>query len=117
MSIVLFAVVFPFIPKVSDHALLNQLAMIAVKLPLMLPLAGLSYELQRYSARKQCPALVRWLVSPGLLMQKITTREPSRDQLEIAVIALARALAREQGKTQGDGVRLFRDFDGALAVL
>jgi uncharacterized protein YqhQ len=55
-------------------------------------------------------------VKPGLWLQRITTREPSRDQLEIAVLALSRALAREEGKSSQDGVKLFRDFDGAVAV-
>ena len=116
LSILMFAVVFPFIPKVSDRAFLNQLAMIAIKLPLMLPLAGIGYELQRWSARPGAPKLLLLLVRPGLWMQRITTREPSMDQLEIAVLALGRALAREEGKTAEDGVKLFRDFDGAVAV-
>jgi uncharacterized protein YqhQ len=116
MSIVLFAAVFPFIPKVSDVALANHLAMIAIKLPLMLPIAGLSYELQRLSAKKDCARIIRWLVAPGLQLQKITTQEPSRDQLEIAVLALARALAHEQGRSGTAGIKLFRDFDGAIAV-
>jgi uncharacterized protein YqhQ len=116
LSILLFAAVFPFIPKVSDHAFLNQLAMIGIKLPLMLPLAGFSYELQRLSARKNAPRILTILVAPGLWLQKLTTREPSRDQLEIAVLALSRALAREQGKAVEDGVKLFRDFEGAVAA-
>ncbi|MGC4117327.1 MAG: DUF1385 domain-containing protein [Myxococcales bacterium] len=116
LSILMFAVVFPFIPKVSDTAFLNQLAMIGIKFPLMLPLAGISYEVQRLSARKNAPKLLTLLVTPGLWLQKITTREPSKEQLEIAVLALTRALAREQGKDAKDGVRLFHDFDGAIAV-
>ncbi len=116
MSIVFFAMVFPFVPKLSDVGILNQLGMIAVKLPLMLPLAGLSYELQRFSARPNAPGFIKALVSPGLWLQRITTREPSMDQLEIAVLALTRALAREEGKTAEDGVKLFRDFEGAIAV-
>lgn len=116
LSILLFAAIFPFVPRVSSNAALNQLAMIGIKLPLMFPLAGISYELQRLSAKKGAPRLLRWAVAPGLLFQRITTREPSRDQLEIAVIALGRALAREEGRGAADGVKLFRDFDGAIAV-
>jgi uncharacterized protein YqhQ len=116
LSIVLFAAIFPFVPRVSDRALLNQLAMIALKLPLMLPLAGISYELQRLSAAPKAPRLLRAAVAPGLWLQRVTTREPSRDQLEIAVLALRRALSREQGSPASDGVKLFRDFDGAVAV-
>ena len=116
LSILLFAAVFPFMPRVSANGLANQLAMIGIKLPLMLPLAGISYELQRLSSRPNAPRLIRWLVAPGYLMQRITTREPSKDQLEIAVLALSCALARESGKPAQDGVRIFRDFEGAIAV-
>ncbi len=116
LSILVFAAVFPFVPRVSPNALVNQLAMIGIKLPLMFPLAGLSYELQRLSAKKGAPRLLQWAVAPGLLFQRITTREPSREQLEIAVVALGRALAREEGRPTSDGVKLFRDFAGAIAV-
>jgi uncharacterized protein YqhQ len=115
VSIVLFAGVFPFIPKVSEVALLNHLAMIGIKLPLMFPVAGLAYELQRWSARDSCPRVIKWMVAPGLLLQRITTKEPSLDQLEIAIIALKRALAREEGRAvDAGGVKLFRDFAGAV---
>ncbi|MGI5864965.1 MAG: DUF1385 domain-containing protein [Myxococcales bacterium] len=116
VSIVLFAGVFPLIPKVSEIALLNQLAMIGIKLPLMFPVAGLAYELQRWSARESCPRVIKWLVAPGLLLQRITTKEPSQDQLEIAVLSLQRALAREAGKAGQDGVALYRDFGAAIAA-
>jgi len=116
ISILLFAAVFPFIPKLSDVAVLNHLAMILIKLPLMLPVAGISYELQRLSARPGCPGFVRWLFAPGMMLQRITTGEPSKDQLEIAVVALSRSLAREEGKAAEEGVKLYRDFDGAIAV-
>lgn len=116
MSIVFFALIFPFVPRVSDIAILNHLAMIGIKLPLMFPLAGMSYELQRLSARNGCPRWLKAIVAPGMQLQKITTREPSKEQLEIAVLALSRSLAREEGRTAEDGVKLFRDFEGAIAV-
>src|SRR4029077_17408741 len=58
----------------------------------LLPLvAGISYEIIRYSA-KHPKSLVRWVTFPGLLLQKITTKEPSSAQLEIAIRALEEAL-------------------------
>ena len=82
----------------------------------MLPVAGLSYELQRASARCPRNPFLRILVAPGLWLQRITTAEPTRDQLEIAVVAMRRCIAYEEGKLAEDGVKLFRDFDGAIAV-
>ena len=58
----------------------------------LLPLvAGLSYEIIRYSA-KHPNSLLRIVTFPGLLLQKITTKEPDDTQLEIAIRALEEAL-------------------------
>jgi uncharacterized protein YqhQ len=58
----------------------------------LLPLvAGLSYEIIRYAA-KHPRSLLRLVTLPGLLLQKITTKEPDEPQLEIAIRALEEAL-------------------------
>ena len=58
----------------------------------LLPLvAGISYEIIRYSA-KHPKSLLRVVTLPGLLLQKITTKEPDENQLEIAIRALEEAL-------------------------
>jgi uncharacterized protein YqhQ len=58
----------------------------------LLPLiAGISYEIIRYSA-KHPRSLLRVVTMPGLLLQKITTKEPDDTQLEIAIRALEEAL-------------------------
>ena len=58
----------------------------------LLPLiAGISYEVIRYSA-KHPRNLLRIVTFPGLLLQKITTKEPDDTQLEIAIVALEEAL-------------------------
>jgi uncharacterized protein YqhQ len=95
LSIFLFAAVFPFIPRVSEIAILNHVAMIFIKIPLMLPLAGIAYEINRYASNHPNQFWVQALVAPGRLMQQLTTREPSDDQLEIALAAMRAALRRE----------------------
>jgi len=58
----------------------------------LLPIvAGISYEIIRYSA-KHPGSLLRLVTLPGLLLQKITTKEPDEPQLEIAIRALEEAL-------------------------
>jgi uncharacterized protein YqhQ len=58
----------------------------------LLPLvAGLSYEVIRYSA-KHPKGLLRLVTFPGLMLQKITTKEPDEPQLETAIRALEEAL-------------------------
>ena len=51
-------------------------------------IAGLSFELIRLSARYNHVPIVAWLIRPGLDLQKLTTREPKLDQLEVAIAAM-----------------------------
>lgn len=116
VSILLFATVFPFVGRLAEGEFANALAMLAVKLPLMLPIAGISYEVQRLSARHPRNRIFRTLAAPGMWMQRITTGEPDRDQLEIAVLAMRRCIAYEQGRVRTDEVQIFPNFEEALAA-
>jgi len=59
----------------------------------LLPLiAGLAYEVIRFSARHLSNPVCRLLIRPGLWLQRITTKEPDDKQLEVAIIALKEAL-------------------------
>lgn len=132
LSIFMFAAVFPFVPKVSDVMLLNHLAMIFIKVPLMLPLAGIAYEINRFAARHPGAIWVQALVLPGRMMQKLTTREPEDDQLEIALAAMRAALKREaelksvdvasaqaiaKEQPQGGHVLVFETYEQVLEAL
>jgi uncharacterized protein YqhQ len=57
--------------------------------------SGLSYELIRLSAPRCKKGFFRLLVLPGLTLQRITAREPSDDQLEVAIRALNESLELE----------------------
>jgi len=60
---------------------------------LLIPLiAGLSYELIRFSAPRSRRGFFHLVVWPGLVLQRLTTRRPSEDQLEVAIFALREAL-------------------------
>jgi uncharacterized protein YqhQ len=58
-------------------------------------IAGLSYETLKLGDRYREMSGMRILLIPGLLMQRLTTREPSDDQIEVALVALKEALAFE----------------------
>ena len=59
----------------------------------LIPLiAGLAYEVIRFSARHLANPVCRALTRPGMWLQKITTKEPDDSQLEIAIVALREAL-------------------------
>src|SRR5215469_4769578 len=77
--------VFSSVPFTSFAA---KLVSRIVLLPLV---AGISYEIIRYSA-KHPKSLLRIVTFPGLLLQKITTQPPDNTQVEIAIRALEEAL-------------------------
>src|SRR5918998_2983482 len=58
--------------------------------------AGLAFEFIMWSARHQDSALVRAMVWPGLQMQKLTTREPTDDMVEVAMASLNKVLSMEK---------------------
>lgn len=121
LSIFFFAVVFPFVPTISSVAFVNHLAMIVLKIPLMIPLAGIAYEINRFAAKHPDQLWVQALVVPGRLMQKLTTREPSDDQLEIALAAMKAALSREASLVDVDvdaarAIRAAQPAGGHVAV-
>jgi len=58
-------------------------------------IAGLSYEVIKWAGRNRRRRWVRALIWPGLMLQNLTTREPDRDQLAVAIAALDAVLAVE----------------------
>jgi uncharacterized protein YqhQ len=63
-----------------------------VFLPLI---AGIAYELIRFAGKHSHNRLLMTLLAPGLWLQRLTTREPSLDQLEVSIRALKEVLALE----------------------
>src|SRR5918994_556878 len=64
---------------------------------IVIPLvAGIGFEFIMWSARNQGNPLVKALIWPGLQLQKLTTREPSDDQIEVAMASLKKVLAKEE---------------------
>jgi uncharacterized protein YqhQ len=117
VAVLLHILVLPFVPTLSAVGALQTLFVLVLKIGLAFPVAGIAYELQKRSARADCPPLLKVLVSPGLWLQRITTVEPTDDQLEIALLALDRVLAREEGRPRAaDGVQVYPDFAVAAAA-
>ncbi len=72
------------------------LYMIASRVVVIPLVAGIAFEFIMWSARHQDSAVVRALVWPGLQMQKLTTREPSDDMVEVAIASLKKVLSMEK---------------------
>lgn len=100
VSVVLFSVTLTY--QLSASPVVNNLLKIAIKIPLMFPVAGLAYELIKLAGRTcDTSRLARALSTPGMWLQKITTREPDDQQLEIALISIRKTLWREQVSSAG----------------
>ena len=83
VSILVFSLVpstAPFVIKFGARVVLMPL------------IAGIAYEIIRFSARHLTNPIARFFITPGLWLQKITTSEPDDKQLEIAIVALKEAL-------------------------
>ncbi|MDO5088466.1 MAG: DUF1385 domain-containing protein [Leptotrichiaceae bacterium] len=57
--------------------------------------AGISYELQRWTSYHLNNGIAKMIAIPGMWLQKITTSEPDESQLEVAIVALNVALGKE----------------------
>lgn len=55
-------------------------------------IAGISFEIIRFAGAHYDKPWVRWMSEPGLRLQRLTTREPSKDMLEVAIAALRAVL-------------------------
>jgi len=68
----------------------------ASRIVLLPVIAGLSYEVSVKWAGRRDNWLVRAIIYPGMLMQRMTTAEPDEGQIEVAITALNKVLAQEQ---------------------
>jgi len=65
---------------------------------ILLPMiAGISYEFLKWSAQHDSHPLVKMVITPGLALQRLTTREPDDSQLEVAIRAMNEALEVNAG--------------------
>ncbi len=65
-------------------------------------IAALAYEVIRWSGRYEDNPIVSLITAPNLLLQKLTTRQPEDDQIEVAVAAMNAALVADRGGLEID---------------
>ena len=85
--------VFAFVGRPEWHWLI--LSRIAL-LPLI---AGLAYEVIRYAGKHQDNRFLMTMLAPGMWLQRLTTRQPSDDQVEVSIRALCSVLERDRAET------------------
>lgn len=91
VAIVLFSVI-------NFEAMWMNLVVRIILMPLV---AGISYEIIRYAAKKETSAVFKLITLPGIWLQNITTQNPDGDQLEVAITALKESLKFEPGELEG----------------
>lgn len=82
VSILLFSLIK------SEHTYIN----IPIRVLLIPVIAGIAYEIVKLASRFRRNIILRILVWPGLMTQKLTTREPNEKQIEVAITSLKKAL-------------------------
>ncbi len=90
MVMLISIVTFSFIPKEWEflYKVLARIVLIPV-------IAGIAYEFIKISSKKTHHRFIRYLILPGLWLQRLTTREPTDEQIEVAIRALKEAVAIE----------------------
>jgi uncharacterized protein YqhQ len=73
--------------------------LIVSRIALLPVIAGIAYELIRYAGRHQDNRVLMALLAPGLWLQRLTTREPTLDQIEVSIRALEVVIRREQASS------------------
>jgi uncharacterized protein YqhQ len=70
----------------------NPVVMVAGRILLIPVIAAVGYEILRFGAKHRANPLVKALMAPGILVQMITTKQPSDDQIEVAIVSMEQAL-------------------------
>ena len=94
--VIVSILVFSLLP--APNLLIGALERVAL-VPLI---ASVSYEVLRWGSRHREHSLVRWLFLPGIWLQSITTKQPDRGMIEVAIASMQEAL-RVNGEAPPEG--------------
>jgi uncharacterized protein YqhQ len=83
----------------------NLALMVVGRIVLIPVIAAVGYELLRAGAKYRSNPIVKAIMYPGILVQMITTKRPSDDQIEVAIVSIEQALAAD-GESVPDGSEL-----------
>ena len=85
-------------PNIDNVSWIFRRAILFIARIFLVPIiAGFSYEVLKLGAKHQDNPLFRALTLPGLWIQRITTKEPTKKQLEVGIAALKKVLQKENG--------------------
>jgi uncharacterized protein YqhQ len=87
----------------------TPVVMVASRILLIPVIASVGYELLRLGARHRSNPVVRVIMWPGILVQMITTKQPTDDMIEIAIVAIEETLRADGEAIPAGGLDLERD--------
>jgi uncharacterized protein YqhQ len=70
----------------------EPLVMVGSRIALIPVIAAVGYEILKWGAKHRANPIVRAIMYPGILVQKITTRQPTNDMIEVAIVSMEQAL-------------------------
>jgi uncharacterized protein YqhQ len=86
----------------------EPLVMIGSRILLIPVIAAVGYEILRWGARHRGNPIVRAIMWPGILVQMITTRQPTDDMIEVAIVSMEQALLADGEPLPDGGLELER---------
>ena len=103
VAILTFSVITPLIlmlfPSLLDmHVIPRRIILFLIRFSVLPLIAGLSYEFLKFSAKYENNPVMKVFIFPGLLMQKITTKEPNKKQIDVAIRTIKKILQLEKSK-------------------
>jgi uncharacterized protein YqhQ len=87
----------------------SPLLMVVSRVLLIPVIASVGYELLRVGARHRSNPVVKVIMWPGILVQMITTKQPTDDMIEVAIVSIEEALRADGEPVPEGGLGLARD--------
>ena len=87
----------------------DPVVMIGSRILLIPVIAAVGYELLRLGARHRSNPVVRVIMWPGILVQMITTKQPTDDMIEVAIVSIEQAILADGDAIPEGGLHLARD--------
>jgi len=102
-SIIIFTFLPFFVQKINPgfnelNVWMRKSILFSLRIAVIPLIAGISYELLKLSAKLSDSPIMAIVILPGILLQKITTKEPTKKQIEVAIHSLESVLKREKTK-------------------
>lgn len=111
LTVVLISiVVFAFLQRPPmEWRIISRIALVPV-------IAAFSYEVIRFSGAHQEAWFGRMLSQPGLILQRLTTRQPDDSQIEVAICAMETAIAADQGRENPEPTSFVNGGETAIEI-